>query len=52
MKKLAISESLIEIINQHDQHVNVPSENSGTLNVQSRDEYPLIDSPNATFASL
>ena len=52
MKKLTISESPIKIINQHDQHVNVPSENSGTLNVQSRDEYPLIDSSNATFASL
>ena len=40
------------MIDQHDQHVNVPSESSGTLNVQSKDEYPLIDSPNATFASL
>ena len=52
MKKLAILESSIKIINQHDQHVNVPSENLGTLNVQSRDEYPLIDSPYVTFASL
>ena len=51
MKKLAISESPIKIINQYDQHVNVPNENSGTLNVQSKNEYPLIESPNATFAS-
>ena len=52
IRKLAILESPTKIINQHDQHVNVPSESSGTLDVQSRDEYPLIDSPNATFASL
>ena len=50
----------IKINNNHNQHVNVPSKNkhpsmhpivSGTLNVQSRDRYPLIDSSNATFAS-
>ena len=51
-KKNHYIKSSIKMINQHDQHANVPSENSGTLNVQSRDEYPLIDTPNATFASL
>ena len=38
-------------INKHNQRANVPNENSGTLNVQSRYGYPLIDSSNAMFAS-
>ena len=54
------SESSIKINKHHNQHVNVPSKNkhpsmhpmiSRTLNVQSRNRYPLIDSSNATFAS-
>ena len=59
-KKLPQLESSIKINNHHNQHVNVLSKNkhpsmhpivSGTLNVQSRDRYPLTDSSNATFAS-
>ena len=50
-QKESLLESSINMINQYNQHANVPSENSGTLNVQSRDRYPLIDSSNATFAS-
>ena len=60
-KKSPQSESSIKINKHHNQHVNVPSKNkhpsmypmiSRTLNVQSRNRYPLIDSSNATFASL
>ena len=51
-RKITVSESPIKIIDQYNQSCQMSqSENSGTLNVQSRDEYPLIDSPNATFAS-
>ena len=60
-EKLPQSESSIKINNHHNQHVNVPSKNkhpsmhpmvSGTLNVQSRNRYPLIDLSITTFASL
>ena len=59
-EKTPQSECSIKINNHHNQHVNVPNKNkhpsmhpivSGTLNVQSRNRYPLIDSSNATFAS-
>ena len=50
-KKQHYIKILNQNINEHDQHANVPNENSGTLNVQSRHEYPMIDPSNATFAS-
>ena len=50
-KKQHYIKILNQDINEHDQHANVPNENSGTLNVQSRYEYPMIDPSNATFPS-